>query len=73
MLLPTLFSLYTEPTVRMRKMNARGNVGNNKVCVLLYANDVIIMGASADLQILIDAISGFGTNSKIMIVNRLKG
>ena len=38
---PTLFSLYTEElAVRLRRMNAGVRVGNEKIGVLFYADDV---------------------------------
>ena len=46
---PTLFNLYTEElATRLRRMNAGVSVGNDKVCVLLYADDVVVMSESAE-------------------------
>lgn len=40
---PTLFSLYTEElAARDRIMNAGVRVGDDKICMLLYADDVIM-------------------------------
>ena len=78
---PTLFSLYTEElAARLRRMNVGVSVGNEKICVLLYADDVVVMSESAnELQSLLDAVDGYGRDfgvrfssekSKVMIVNR---
>ena len=78
---PTLFSLYTEElAARMRRMNAGIRVGNDRIGVLLYADDVVVMSESADeLQSLLDVLDGYGKDfgvrfssekSKVMIVNR---
>ena len=78
---PTLFSLYTEElAVRMRRMNAGVSVGGDKVCMLLYADDVVVMSESAEeLQRLLDVVGEYGQDfgvrfsgekSKVMIVNR---
>ena len=78
---PTLFSLYTkELAARMRRMNAGVRVGNDRVCVLLYADDVVVMSESADeLQSLLDVVGQYGRDfgvkfssekSKVMVVNR---
>ena len=61
-------------------MNAGVNVGNDKICVLLYADDVVVMSESAEeLQSLLDVVDGYGRDfgvrfssekSKVMIVNK---
>ena len=60
-LLPTLFSLYTEElAARMRRMNAGVRVGNDRIGELLYADDVVVMSESADeLQSLLDLVDGY--------------
>ena len=46
----TLFSLYTEElAVRMRRINAGVKVGNAKICLLLYADDVVVMSESTEI------------------------
>ena len=78
---PTLFSLYTEElAVRMRRMNAGVKVGTDRLCLLLYADDVVVMSECADeLQSLLDVVGQYGRDfgvrfssekSKVMIVNR---
>ena len=78
---PTLFSLYTEElAVRMRRMNAGVKVGTDRICLLLYADDVVVMSECADeLQSLLDVVAQYGRDfgvrfsrekSKVMIVNR---
>ena len=43
------FSSYTEELVaRMRRMNAGVRVGNDRIGVLLYVDDVVVMNESAD-------------------------
>ena len=45
---PTLFSSYTgELVARMRRMNAGVRVGNDRIGVLLYVDDVVVMSESA--------------------------
>ena len=78
---PTLFSLYTEElAVRIRGTNAGVKVGDEKLGLLLYADDAVVMSESADeLQDILDILSEYGTDfgvrfsaekSKVMIVNR---
>ena len=78
---PILFSMYTEElAARLGRMNAGVNIGRDKVCMLLYADDVVVMSESAEeLKSLLDVVyeygRDFGVNfscekSKIMIVNR---
>ena len=77
-LFPTLFSLYTEEmAAKMRRMNAEVNVDGDKIYLLLYADDVVVMSETAEeLKILLDVIKGYWRDffrrdkSKIMIVNR---
>ena len=75
------FSLYTEElAARMRRMNAGVRVGNDRICVLFYADDVVVMSESADeLQNFLDVVDGYkrdfgvrfsSKKSKVMIVNR---
>ena len=61
-------------------MNAGVKVGNDRLCLLLYADDVVIMSEGADeLQSLLDVVAQYGRDfgvkfssekSKVMIVNR---
>ena len=78
---PTLFSLYTEElAARMRRLNAGVRVGNDRIGVLLYADDIVVMGESAnELQSLLDVVDGYGKDfgvrvssekSKVVMVNR---
>ena len=78
---PTLFSLYTEElAARIRRMNAGVKVGDERVSVLLYADDVVVMSESAEeLQELLDVVHGYGSDfgvrfssekSQVMVVNR---
>ena len=77
---PTLFSLYTEElAARLRRKNVGVRVGENKICVLLYADDVVVMSESAEeLQELLDVVSEYGNDfgvnfssekSQVMVVN----
>ena len=58
----SFFSLDTEElAVRMRRMNAGVNVGSDKISLLLYAGDVIVVSESAEeLQSLLDIVSVYG-------------
>ncbi|MPC18756.1 hypothetical protein E2C01_011649 [Portunus trituberculatus] len=43
------YSLYTEElAARLKRMNAGVRVGNDKIGVLLYADDVVVMSESGD-------------------------
>ena len=77
----TLLILYTEEiAARMRRMYAGVKVDGDKICLLLYAEDVVVMSETAEeLQSLQDAVSGYwrdfgvrfsSDKSQIMIVNR---
>ena len=59
---PTLFSLYTEElAARMRRLNAGVRVGNDRIGVLLYADDVVVMSESVgELESLLDVVDGNG-------------
>ena len=61
-LLLILFSMYTEElAVRLRRINAGVRVSRDKVCMLLYANAVVVMSESAEeLQSLLDAVDECG-------------
>ena len=78
---PTLFSLYTEElAARLRRMNVGVNVGRDKINILMYADDIVVMSESAgELQRMLDVVSEYGRDfavkfsrekSKVMIVNR---
>ena len=64
---------------KMRRMNAVVKVDGDKICLLLYADDVVVMSETAEeLQSLLDVVSGYGRNvevkfsnekSKVIIVN----
>ena len=59
---PILFSLYTkELAVKLRRMNAGVRIWKDKICFLLYANDVIIMSDSAEgLQSILYVVDEYG-------------
>ena len=78
---PTLFSLYTEElSVRVRRMNAGVKIGEDKIGILLYADDVVVLSESAEeFQKILDVVGEYekdfgvkfsGEKSKVMIVNR---
>ena len=78
---PTLFRLYTkEMADRMIRVNAGVRVDGNKICLLLYADDVVVMSETAEeLQSLLDVVSGSGMDfgvkfssekSKVTIIDR---
>ena len=52
---PVLFNLYIiELAIELKKMNYGVDIGGKKVCLLLYADDIVII---ADLQIQLDFIN----------------
>ena len=59
---PILFSMYTRTlAVRLRRVNAEVRVGRDKVWMLLYADDVVVMSDSAEeLQSLLDVVDEYG-------------
>ena len=78
---PILFSFYIEElAVRLRRMNAGVRAGRDKVCMLLYADDLVVTSESTEeLQNLLDVLDEYGRDfgvrftsekSKVMIVNR---
>ena len=78
---PTLFSLYTEElAARLRRMNVGVKVGLDRISVLLYADDIVVMGDTAEeLQNVLDVVDEYGRDfgvrfssekSKVLIVNR---
>ena len=73
--------MYTEElAVRLRRMNAGVKVGRDKICTLLYADDVVVMSESAEeFQSILDVVDGYGRDfrvrfsnekSKVIVVNR---
>lgn len=74
---------YTEElAVKMRKMNAALKVDNDKICLLLYADDAVVMSElDEDLQSLLDIVRRCGRDfcvrfstekSNVMIMSRQK-
>ena len=58
-----LFSMYTEELAVKLRTNAGVRVGRDKVCMLLYADDVAVMNESAEkLQSLQDLVDEYGRN-----------
>ena len=76
----SLFSLYIkEMAGRMRKINTGVKTDGDKICLLLYADNVVVMSEMAEeLQsLLVDIVSGYGRDfgikfssekSKVMIL-----
>ena len=56
---PVLFNLYiNELAIELKKMNYGVNIGGKKVCLLLYADDIVIIAENeSDLQIQLDFIN----------------
>ena len=78
---PTLFSLYTEELAsRIRGMDIGIRIGNDRVCIIMYADDIVIVCESAEeLQEALDVINEYGMDfdlkfssekCKIMVVNK---
>ena len=61
-------------------MNAGVKVGRDKICTLLYADDVVVMSESAEeFQSILGVVDGYGRDfgvrfsnekSKVIVVNR---
>ena len=77
---PVLFALYTEElAVRMKEKGLGMKVGNEKLSLLMYADDIIIMSEKRDeLQSMLDVVNEYSVDfrvkfgmdkSQIMIVN----
>ena len=71
MLSPLLFGIYTEEmALRVRESGLGINVGNGKLCILLYADDVILLGESSDeLQELLDIVAEYGRDFNVKFNN----
>ena len=55
----------------MRRLNAGVGVGNDRIGVLLYADDVVVMSESADeLQSLLDVVDGYGKDLELGLAVR---
>jgi len=78
---PLLFGLYTEElAVRVNKCNKGIQVSDNRIDVLLYADDIVVMAESSeDLQQVLNVVAGYGKDfdvsfsnekSEVLIVNR---
>ena len=79
---PLLFGLYTEElSVRVNKCNKGVRVGDSRLNVLLYADDIVVMSESSeDLQDVLNVVAGYGNDfhvsfsdekSEVLIVNGL--
>ena len=77
---PLLFGLYTEElAVRVNKCNKGIRVGDSRLNVLLYADDIVVMSESSDdLQDVLNVVAGYGKDfnvnfsddkSEVLIVN----
>ena len=77
---PLLFALYTEElALRVKERGLGVTVGREKLCMLMYADDIIIMCETGnDLQELLDIVNGYGVDfcvkfskdkSQIMVIN----
>ena len=77
---PLLFGLYTEElTIRVKEAGLGMNVGNDKLAILLYADDVVLFSeTSEELQEMLNVVSEYGKDfqvrfsedkSKVMIMN----
>ena len=77
---PLLFALYTEElALRVKESGLGMAVGNEKLSILMYADDIIIMSDSSDeLQELLNVVNGYGEDfcvsfsqdkSQVMVIN----
>ncbi len=80
---PLLFGLYTEElAVRVKSTGLGVRVGNDKLSLLLYADDVVIMSENAEeLQTMLNEVTGYGRDfrvkfssekSQVLVVNGLE-
>ena len=78
---PVLFAMYTEElAVRVKEGNWGMRVGNEKLSLLMYADDIIIMSESSDeLQCMLDVVNKYSIDfgvkfgldkSQVMIINK---
>ena len=66
---PTLFNLYINDLVSyLKDLNIGIDIGDTKVCILLYADDIVLLAESAnDLQCLLNALSVWCVNNKMSV------
>ena len=66
-LCPLLFGLYTEElAVRVKRTGLGVRVGNEKLSLLLYADDVVILSENAeDLQKMLNEVTGYGRDFRV--------
>ena len=69
---PTLFILYTEEmAARLRRMNAGVKIDSDKICLLLYADDVIVINETTEeLQSLLDVVSGYRKDFRVKFIEQ---
>ena len=55
---PVLFNLYINDLAKyLKSLNIGVSFGNEKICILLYADDIVLLAETAnDLQVLLDAL-----------------
>ena len=55
---PLLFNLYNNDLANyLKSLNIGVSFGNEKICILLYADDIVLLAETAnDLQVLLDAL-----------------
>ena len=75
---PFLFSLHTKKLIPRVKRTLGMKVGNERLVILMYADDLIIMCESAeDLQEVLNAVTQYGSfsvkfsaeKSKVLVIN----
>ena len=80
---PLLFSVYMEEFIlRVKWLNLGMRVENERLCILLYADDVIVMNDSGEeLQLMLNAVNEYGdefcvkfseAKSKVVVINGLE-
>ena len=80
---PLLFSLYTEELIlKVKRLGLGMEVGNERLSILLYADDVIIMSECAiELQAMLNAVSEYSNDfcvsfseakSKVIVINGME-
>ena len=68
---PTLFNIYiNDLALELKKMNLGVTIGNLHVCILLYADDIVLISESEqNLQIMLDFVNSWCNKWQMKINN----
>ena len=69
---PTLFNIYiNDLALVLKKMNLGVTIGNLHVCILLYADDIVLISKSEqNLQIMLDMVNSWCNKWQMKINNK---